>query len=575
MLITRKSFYLLCLSFLFVLPSLTQAQFEIKENTDVKIKYEPVYSKAEATSKNCGVDTVAYLEDKLSGSTVRLLSIDPSSSAQAIAQYYDCPAPLTVYGFDFFAFSASGVVQTICEIYLAGPDSLPTGNALAQVTVPVDSVFGLGTLPDMRRKAIFTNPVQVTEPYIIIFRNPNPVNISLAFNDWDFNDGGGEWLMSGEFSSGGWSRGYQMNVNNDPVDADGLLHPYVEYDITAAFVADITCISGQGDSINFWNKSSDIIDNRMYNSAVAQGFGQASYQWDWGDLTPLAFNKDTFHNFVGTGPFEVKMKIAMGTWANATCNVEDTLNICMSCPPVNDFVYDVVGFKATFDNWSSGATTNNWDFGDGNTSTTKDPIHSYSANATYTVTLITSNGCGGDTITKPVTINCTDTQTVADFTWQQFFFLVNFNDTSQHADKWAWTFGDGNTSDLEDPSHTYTAAGQYPVRLIASNLCYADTTYDTVYAGPVYRDPSSGVSRMHVYPNPAQDLLNVDISLLGKEDVDIRLMDIRGRILEQASFQDAMRVKLSWMVSEYESGLYLVDVRTAQGSVIKKVSIRK
>jgi PKD domain len=47
---------------------------------------------------------------------------------------------------------------------------------------------------------------------------------------------------------------------------------------------------------------------------------------------------------------------------------------------------------------------------------------------------------------------------------------VNFTDTSQHhPTSWVWNFGDGQTSTVQNPSHTYGAAGSYTVKLIASN----------------------------------------------------------------------------------------------------------
>jgi PKD repeat protein len=45
-----------------------------------------------------------------------------------------------------------------------------------------------------------------------------------------------------------------------------------------------------------------------------------------------------------------------------------------------------------------------WFFGDGGTSTNQNPIHTYTSNGMYAVTLIVSNNCGGDTVTHFVTI---------------------------------------------------------------------------------------------------------------------------------------------------------------------------
>lgn len=63
---------------------------------------------------------------------------------------------------------------------------------------------------------------------------------------------------------------------------------------------------------------------------------------------------------------------------------------------------------------------------------------------------------------------------------------VTFTNTSSaNSTQWHWDFGDGDTSNLQHPVHTYTAAGTYTVSLIASNSSASDTAvqinYVTVY----------------------------------------------------------------------------------------------
>ena len=53
---------------------------------------------------------------------------------------------------------------------------------------------------------------------------------------------------------------------------------------------------------------------------------------------------------------------------------------------------------------------------------------------------------------------------------------VVFTDTSGgDPTSWAWDFGDGNTSSLQNPTHTYTGAGSYTVALTASKTGFSDT----------------------------------------------------------------------------------------------------
>ena len=76
-------------------------------------------------------------------------------------------------------------------------------------------------------------------------------------------------------------------------------------------------------------------------------------------------------------------------------------------PPTADFIYDIDVLTVTFDNLSSGADSYEWDFGDGNTSTEENPVHTYTDGGDYTVSLKATNEGGSDsfsdnfTLTKP------------------------------------------------------------------------------------------------------------------------------------------------------------------------------
>lgn len=63
------------------------------------------------------------------------------------------------------------------------------------------------------------------------------------------------------------------------------------------------------------------------------------------------------------------------------------------------------GLSINFYNNTSGATTTNWDFGDGTTSTDADPSHTYTQGGTYTVCLSTVSTCGSDVACLPITVS--------------------------------------------------------------------------------------------------------------------------------------------------------------------------
>lgn len=112
-----------------------------------------------------------------------------------------------------------------------------------------------------------------------------------------------------------------------------------------------------------------------------------------------------------------------------------------------------------------------WDFGDGGTSTTQHPTHIFSNPGTYNVQLIitTDDGCT-DTVAKQVDVFSLPVPsfTVND-TCVGLAHLFNNTTPNLNALTYTWNFGDGSSSNLTSPNHSYVTAGNYSVQLIATN----------------------------------------------------------------------------------------------------------
>lgn len=141
-----------------------------------------------------------------------------------------------------------------------------------------------------------------------------------------------------------------------------------------------------------------------------------------------------------------------------------------------------IGQKITFENDSKRAESYKWNFGDGETSTEKNPTHTYSSVGTKTVTL-TVTGINNQTSSKSKVIEVLEKGKipspplpVAEFkiktnTPYKIGQKIKFENDSKHAQRYKWDFGDGSvpieSSKKEEYAYAYNKAGNFKVKLTA------------------------------------------------------------------------------------------------------------
>jgi PKD repeat protein len=125
----------------------------------------------------------------------------------------------------------------------------------------------------------------------------------------------------------------------------------------------------------------------------------------------------------------------------------------------------------------------NWEFGDGNTSTAQNPTHTYFSVGLYKVNLTVYQGNTDNSTSTVINstsaiINVSEPPVpiipVANFTADKTEgyapLIVQFTDTSTNSPtSWSWEFGDGQTSDVQNPEHTFVSEGVYQVNLTATS----------------------------------------------------------------------------------------------------------
>lgn len=212
------------------------------------------------------------------------------------------------------------------------------------------------------------------------------------------------------------------------------------------------------------------------------------YIWDYGDPfnpgrdTTFAPNNTVLHTYTQVGTYRL-MLIAIDS---NTCNISDTAYVNVRVgnnnvtPDFNFFKLDSCNsLRYQFNNLTTAVLptfTNQsflWDFGDGSPkirSGLAPILHTFPSTGSYVITMIIDDTtfCNApDTVIKTLRISPNVKAIFSTPDRGCVPYTAEFKNLSQGGTDWIWEFGDGGTSTLFEPTHTYNATGTYNVRLVA------------------------------------------------------------------------------------------------------------
>jgi PKD repeat protein len=230
------------------------------------------------------------------------------------------------------------------------------------------------------------------------------------------------------------------------------------------------------------------------------------------------------------------------------------------------------------DSSSGDAITYAWDFGQGavpTTATTPGPHQVlWSTPGIKQVALVVSNEVGKDTMLQTIMV---ENAPMAMFTSTQIApdsFAFD-NSSSPNATAYLWDFGDGSTSTDSSVSHFYGSDGDYTVTLVVSNACGVDSFTQDVNVTTVSLGQGLTGLRLGVAPNPNGGTFEVSLQGEVVGDIDLALLDLRGRALYQRSVAfrgGSHREAVS--VSHLAEGVYLLRVRLAGQTSYLRVMVK-
>jgi len=343
------------------------------------------------------------------------------------------------------------------------------------------------------------------------------MDVSLGFPttwDWDFGDGDtsteqnpmhtfpdfGEYLVS-------------LTISDDSLDCTSSIEMPV-------IVGDSIWFP---DSCMAWffavPDSSDYLTFHFMDMSIGEnGNPVTNWFWDFGDGS-TSDEQNPIHKFNSEGFFEVCLTISDDNQYCTSTYCEgieavDWDNYCQAefyYYPVFDSVGNTWGNEFQFVDYSYGNPTSwSWDFGDGNTSESQNPVHEYAEEGTFNVCLSISNPADSceSTLCQEVFVgNDTITDCFGWFEYEIEELTVAFSGYLNNSPEgyYTWDFGDGTTGEGQTISHTYAEDSIYTVTMMvedSSSNCYTsyieilwvgeDFSFDI--SGAVYLNDSMMVS---------------------------------------------------------------------------------
>lgn len=320
--------------------------------------------------------------------------------------------------------------------------------------------------------ALFTaNNVCLGEP--TVFNNLSTIPQGNQTAQWYFGDGYNDnnYNTTHTYQQPGNFIPYLVSVSDSGCVDTAFLNIEVWAIPEPAFSLNNTC---ENDTVVFTDLSSIVIGNIT------------GWEWIFGNGSPMSNQQNPINFYYTPGSYTVTLSLV----SDKGCKNSLTKQIDIFPKPKVEFIYsdELVGCSPLCVNFFDQTTINSmynsmiqnylWNFGDNISSIEKNPVHCFVNRApekkVFSVELtVTSNlGCKGYYIVKDLVD--VYPQPTAEFTFNPYATTIlnpnfKFYNHSYGYDKVSWHFGDGNTSDLINPSHTYGDTGTFNVTLVVEN----------------------------------------------------------------------------------------------------------
>ena len=204
-----------------------------------------------------------------------------------------------------------------------------------------------------------------------------------------------------------------------------------------------------------------------------------SITWTLPGATPAtASGPSVTATYPAAGSYTVEVEVCNALGCNTQALAGGTI---VEAAPTAGFTLTQSGLTINATSMASGAAAVTYDFGDGSTSASPDPTHTYAAPGTYTVRQVASGPCGSDVVTQSVTVGGAP---AAAFGVNLPSGLLCVGATVEYVDQstggatgllWSFPGGTPATSTAANPTVTYANPGTYDATLTVTNALGSNT----------------------------------------------------------------------------------------------------
>lgn len=295
-----------------------------------------------------------------------------------------------------------------------------------------------------------------------------------------------------------------------------------------------------------------------------------TFHWDFGDGNGSTAENPS-HTYGGNGTYEVLLQLENEC---DTIIISETITVERDLPQaIFTSESDISGcapLSVTFINQSTNADEYRWTFTGGNPSSSQEvnPTVTYDLPGLFPVELIAINETGEDQLIISGFVE------VLPLPFAQINYLaeglsVSFEADSEAADTYFWQFGDGNSSEEQNPMHIYDEEGMYTVQLSVSNECGSvsqtleieviiTSTEELLELGGVWS----------LYPNPSSGHVHLRFQdWPSSSNHHIRILNSLGQVMERQQIRLNQYDQTISLFLELPAGIYWIELENEDGAV--------